>query len=167
MQQESIFSEKIDVGVTSNAQFNVIAYLEGPNKQYLHYIEEQAHCRITINDAINSGFNPYDNTQISLLIATDTDEDLQKARNLCQNLIETVKAQKARVTEAKARKRAKKRKSGQKAINLPEQLLLAMKFYYPGEPAEPPPPGSTQDLKIHKREFPRIAKQMKWFKQTA
>ena len=165
MAQAPIFTEKIDVGVASTAQFNVIAYLEGPNKQYLRYIEEQAHCRVTISDPITTGFNSGDSGQITLILVADTREDLEKAKELANNLIETVHAQKDRVIEAKAKKRAKKRKNGSKAVNLPEQLLLAMKFYYPGEPAEPPPPGSTQDLKIHKREFPRIAKQQRWFKQ--
>ncbi|KAK8838712.1 hypothetical protein M9Y10_032751 [Tritrichomonas musculus] len=164
MLEEGIFSDKIDVDVESTPQFNVVGYLEGPNKQYLHYIEEQAHCKISINYPINSGYSTHEDNKISLLIIANSEEDLNKARELCNSLIESVKEQKLRITEMKAKKKAKKRKSGKSTVNLPEQLLLAMKFYFPGDPAEPPPPGSTQDLKLHKKTFPHIAKQMKWFK---
>ena len=162
--EEGIFSDNIEVDVESTPQFNVVGCLEGPNKQYLHYIEEKANCKISINYPINSGYSTLDDNKISLIVIASSEEDLNKARELCHSLIESVKEQKLRSIEAKAKKKAKKRKSGKSTVNLPEQLLLAMKFYFPGEPAEPPPPGSTQDLKIHKKTFPHIAKQMKWFK---
>ena len=156
-------TERIPVDCVSDANFNVVAHLEGPNNQNLHYIEDQAHCRVSVHGAINSGFSVDEEGPIYILLMANSQSDMDKGKDLCNNLISTVKAQKQKILQEKAQKRAKKRKSGAKTVNLPEQFLLAMRYYFPGEPSEPPPPGSTQDMKQHNRNFRAVAKQNGWF----
>ncbi|KAH0786947.1 KH domain-containing protein [Histomonas meleagridis] len=155
--------ERIPVDCVSDANFNVVAHLEGPNNQNLHYIEDQSHCRLTVHGAINSGFSLDEEGPIYILLMANSPDDIEKGKDLCLNLISTVKAQKQKILQEKAQKRAKKRKAGSKTVNLPEQFLLAMRYYFPGEPAEPPPPGSTQDMKLHRRKFRIVAKHNSWF----
>lgn len=156
-------SEKIIVDCTSDQNFNVISHLEGINNQNLHYIEDNSHCKISIIGSTNSGFAYEEDGPVQILIMGNAQEDIEKARDLCENLISTIKLQKQKALQAKAQKRAKKKKNGSSNVVLPEQFLLAMRHYFPGEPAEPPPPGSTQDIKQHRRNFKRVGKQNGWF----
>jgi hypothetical protein len=156
-------SAKVDVGITSDAQFNVISHLEGPHNRFLRYIEEQAHCRLSVHGALHFGVDSEEEGPLHILIFAETEDDLVKARGLCENLISTVKAQKQQTLQMKAAKRMKKKKTGKGTVILPDQLIAAMTVYYPGEPAEPPPPGSAEDIKEHKKNFRAVGKQLGWF----
>lgn len=163
-ESSSYISEKIPVGIVSDANFNVIANLEGPQNSYLHYIEEQTNCRVSVHGSVNSGYES-DNSPIYILIMSDSQEDLDKAKEYVNNLISTVQAKKQKMLQIKVSKKNKKRRSGGKSIDLPQQLLIAMRYYFPGGPAEPPPPGSTKDIKIHNRKFRQVGKENGWFIQ--
>jgi PHP family Zn ribbon phosphoesterase len=157
---ESYFSTRIDVGVTSDAQFNVISHLEGPHNRFLHYIEEQAHCRASVHGALHFGVESEEEGPLHILVLADTEDDLAEARELCENLIATVRAQKQQSVQLKAARRIKKRKAGKGMLVLPDQLIAAMKCYFPGDDAGPPPPGSAEDLKQHTNNFRSIGKQL-------
>jgi hypothetical protein len=159
----SYFSARIDVGLVSDAQFNVISHLEGPHNRFLHYIEEQAHCRVSVHGALHFGLESEEEGPLHILVLADTEDDLAKASELCENLIATVRAQKQQTAQLKAARRIKKRKTGKGTLVLPDQLISAMKCYFPGDDAEPPPPGSTEDLKRHRANFPFVGKQLGWF----
>lgn len=159
MNQE-LYSEQIDVGISSTADFNLIGHLEGTDKVNLRYIRDKAHVEISIQSgsiADNGKGN------IKILLVASNQEDLNIAKDLCQNLIATVKAQKLKAEQTSSTKKTKKRKNNQKFVDLPVPLLLAMKYYFPGEPVQPPPPGSTRDIKEHNSKFRNVGKKMNWF----
>lgn len=161
--EELNFSSKIIVDVESTAQFNVVQHLEGIQNQNINYIQDKTGSKLEIiSNHFSHGFAPNEDNKIYISIIADSEEHLNEAEKLCQGLVQSVKEKKVRNAEIKARK--SQQKSGKSQMTLPEQFLLAMKAYFPGDPAEPPPPGSAQDLKIHKWTFPQIAKRMKWLK---
>lgn len=155
------FSEKIDAGVTSDAHFNAVSSIEGPNLRNLRYIEDQTRCKVSVHGTghVSDG----EDGLIHVLVIADTEEDLKKAKELVSNLIATVKAQKQRAAQAKAAKRAKRKKSGKAGVSLPDQLIAAMNVYFPGEEDEPPPPGSPGDAKIHRTNFRSAGRSLGWF----
>ena len=156
----SAFSKNIEVYITSTPTFNVVANMEGPNRSFLNYIEKQTNCKLFISDPI------YEiNTENGLVvtIASDTNESIEKAESLLNDLIQTVEAQKQKQTKLKAAKKAKKSKSETRPADLPQSLLTAMKFYFPGPPNEPPPPGTTADHKLHKKYFKQVGQEQHWF----
>lgn len=161
LMDDEYFSEKIEVGIASENYFNVITNLEGPDMRNIQYIQNQANCRVSLDQT-----EP-DDTGLYLLVTAKTEVDLDKAKKLCENLIATVKAQKQRVFEQKAAKRAKKRKTGKMHVSLPDPLIAAMNVYYPGDEVEPPPPGSPGDAKEHKMKFRMVGKQNNWFSQES
>ena len=158
----SSFSSTIDVNISSTPTFNVIANMEGPNRQYLNYIEKKTNCKLMVTD--NTGF-AYDgkSAPVRVTIAGDSEESIKQAEDLLNNLIQTIEAQKQRQIQLKAAKKAKKKSSELKAADLPQALVAGMKYYFPGPPNEPPPPGTTADLKIHKRYFKQTMKEQGWY----
>ena len=158
----SSLSAKIDVNIASTPKFNVIANMEGPNRQYLNFIEKKTNCKILVTD--NTGIS-YDGKgpAVTVSIVGDDQESIDKAKDLLNNLIQTIEAQKQRQIQLKAAKKAKKKSSELKAADLPQALIIGMKYYFPGPPNEPPPPGTTADLKMHKRYFKQTGKEQKWF----
>ncbi|EAY20890.1 KH domain containing protein [Trichomonas vaginalis G3] len=153
----------LDVGVASTQNFNVVANMEGPNRSYLRYIEEQSKCKLSLVSTPSLTLNQIEDAPAKLTIIGDTQEHVDKAKELAENLIKTVSEQKQKQIQQKAAKKAKKRKSQNKALDLPQQLMIAMKYYYPGPDAPLPPPGSTADLKLHKRKFRQVSSQQHWF----
>jgi len=165
MEANQFFSSTLLVGIESISTFNVIGHLEGPNRSFLRYIEEETKSKITVyNSTSKNGTD--DSNQISITVISEDEEGLKKAENLCQDLIKTVKAQRQKHIYEKDKKRSKKRKNQGKLIDLPQQLLLGMRYYYPGPSSELPPPGSSGDLKLHRRNFRQIGKQNGWFQNT-
>jgi hypothetical protein len=159
----SYLTARVEVGLTSDAQFNVISHLEGPHNRFLRYIEEQAHCRLSVHGALQFGVDSEEEGPLHILILAENEDDLAKARSLCENLITTVKAQRQQAIQTKAVKRIKKKKMGKGMLVLPDQLIAAMTVYFPGEPAEPPPPGSAEDIKNHRKNFRMVGKRLHWF----
>jgi PHP family Zn ribbon phosphoesterase len=157
------FSARIDVGVTSDAQFNVISHLDGPHNRFLRYIEEQTHCRASVHGALHFGVGSEEEGPLHILVLADSEDDVAKAREHCENVIATVRAQRQQSVQLKAARRIKKRKAGKGVLVLPDQLIAAMKCYFPGDDAEPPPPGSAEDVKQHKANFRSVGKQLGWF----
>jgi hypothetical protein len=158
------FTARIDVGIASDAQFNVIATLEGTHNRNLHYIEEQSHCRLTVQGGLRYGPDSEDDGPLHILIMGDTEEDLERGRTLCENLIATVRLQRQRTLQAQSAKKAKKKKNAAKGVvTLPDQLIAAMRVYFPGDEAELAPPGSSQDFKQHRQNFRMVGKQYDWF----
>lgn len=158
------FSDKIEVGVASDPQFNVISHLEGPYSRNLHYIQDQCHCRLSVHGSANTGES--EDIPLHILVIADAEEDLEKARGLCSDLISTVKTQKQRAAQVKAAKRVRKKKNGKGSINLPDALIAAMRVYFPGQPVEPPPPGSAEDAREHRTHFRSVGKELNWFTQV-
>lgn len=152
-----------DVNVTSTQNFNVIANMEGPNRSYLRYIEEQTKCKISVSSQPSLSLSLVDDGPVKYTIIGETQESVDKAKSLVDNLIQTVSEQKQRQIQNKAAKKAKKRKLNSKVVDLPQQLMIAMKYYFPGSPAPLPPPGSTADLKLHRRKFRQVSAQQHWF----
>ena len=163
MTDQLVSSSTIDVDITSTPTFNVVANMEGPNRSYLKYIEEKTKCVINLSYATTGNFEVSDDSHVRVSIAGDNEESVEKAKELVNNLIQTVSAQKQRQIQQKAAKKAKKRKSQTKTVDLPQQLMIAMRYYFPGPEGDLPPPGSTSDVKLHKRKFRQVAAQQHWF----
>ena len=155
-------SEKVEVGVGSDSNFNVVSSLEGPNLRNFRYIQEQANCKVSIHGA---GHGESDDGPLHVLIIADTEDDLKKAQDLVTSLVASVKAQKERAVQLKAAKRAKRKKAGKHVVNLPDQVIAAMNVYFPGEEDEAPPPGSVADAKIHRANFRSVGRRLGWFSQ--
>ena len=158
-----VFSEKILMELESSPDFPLIPHLEGPDKINLRHIKEKTNVEISLQGGRFSGLD--ENSPLSFLIASTDADNLAKAKTLCQSLIDTIKAQKAKVEQNSYSKKIKKRKNNQKFVDLPPQLLYTMRYYFPGESAQPPPPGSAKDMKIHKYNFPHVGKKMHWFQK--
>ena len=158
-----VFSEKILIGLESTPDFPLIPHLEGPNKANLRYIEEKTNVKLSLQGGRLLGFD--ENSPLSFLLVSTNADNLAEAKTLCESLIDTVKAQKAKAEQNSYSKKLKKRKNNQKFLDLPPQLLYTMRYYFPGESAQPPPPGSAKDMKIHKYNFPHVGKKMHWFQK--
>lgn len=127
--------------------------MEGPDRSYLKYIEEKTKCVINLSYAPSENFEITDDSKVRVSIAGDNDESVENAKNLVNNLIQTVSALKHKQIQQKAAKKAKKKKSQVKTVDLPQQLVIAMRYYFPGPEGDLPPPGSTSDIKLHKSKF--------------
>jgi hypothetical protein len=154
---------KVDVGLVSDAQFNVVTHLEGPHNRFLRYIEEQSNCRLSVHGALHFGADAEDEGPLHILVLAETEDGLEKARTLCENLVATVRAQRQQMVQQRAAKRIKKKKAGKGMLVLPDQLIAAMRVYCPAGPAEPPPPGSPEDVREHARSFRAVGRRLGWF----
>lgn len=158
----SAYSQKINTGISSTPNFNALNFFEGPRRENFAYIEEHTNTKIVMTTTHLNAFDSKDET-IVLIISATNEKDLQEGVKLCDNLILTTKAKKKQVEE-KFSIGAKKPKAGKPNVILPQQLLLAMRYYFPGGPAEPAPPGSSKDFRTHRMNFQQVGKHEQWFR---
>lgn len=143
----------IKVEITETPNFNVISQLEGPNYAYIRYIEDETQTSLTIISP-----DPENEPFPRISIVANSEGDLEKAREMVNDLIQTIGARQKKDEQNRAAKKALKRRKGMPILELPQQLLIAMRYYYPGPPITPPPPGSDDDMKLHNKEYRRLPK---------
>ena len=70
-------SATVDVNITSTPTFNVVANMEGPDRQYLDYIEKRSNCKISIIDTTGI-YNTENEAPIKVNIVADNEESINR-----------------------------------------------------------------------------------------
>ncbi|KAI9104852.1 hypothetical protein DFS34DRAFT_219157 [Phlyctochytrium arcticum] len=106
MPNKNAFHEKVMVGLEADRMFNVRAKIVGPSGQYVKHIQHETSTKVQLKgrgsmflDAIT---NQESDEPLHIHIMGNSQEAVDSAKRLCQDLIDTVKAEYARMRQQRA-----------------------------------------------------------------
>ena len=127
----------VQASLKETSSFDPVSELEGESKVNIRYIEEKSGAKVSVQKGEASP---------TIHVIAENEDSLERAESLIKDLVETLQRTQMQQIQENAMLRMKRKKKLHGAVELPTQVLLAMKYYFPGEPPEPPPPGSSRDL---------------------
>lgn len=154
MFENAPFHKEIIINNKSTPRFNILSKIQGDYNRNIKYIEQKTNSKISV-------YITADDEHIKYIITAPTEEELNAAEKLSNDLIITVQKQSEK-DEYLTKVKDKKKKNKKSYDFLPDQTIMLMRTYYPGIFDDASPPGSHLDNEIHTRKYRVIAKEQKW-----